>query len=132
MSLTFDVTANPGQFEFDTACFLLGQTRFEFVDDLGFSHADRFTKGVITITGCICPDQGDCNGDGRVNSSDLTIMINHALRGQLPEPLRSIDCPLSTADWNCDGQVNIIDIGRAAGYIYRWPRIPPCNPCNQD
>ncbi len=129
ITLTFDVTANPGQFEFDTACFLVGQTRFAFVDRFGFTHGDRFTKGIITITGCVCPDQGDCNGDGFLNAADLVLMVNHALLDQLPVPLQGPDCPVSTADWNCDGRVNIIDIGRMAGYLFRWPRRPPCDPC---
>ncbi len=56
----------------------------------------------VTTTSPFVPS--DVNGDGHVNISDVTAMINHLLRGT------ASSCPLAAVDVNGDGQANISDV----------------------
>ena len=57
VTLTFNVTQVPGQFEFDTACYSITNTKIIMSDGVGQDHGPSgtnevvFTKGVVTITG---------------------------------------------------------------------------------
>ena len=51
---------------------------------------------------------GDVNGDGKVNISDVTALINLLLAGNTPP---------STADCNQDGKVNIADVTALINYL---------------
>jgi len=62
------------------------------------------TSFVVTVTAL----QGDVNGDGAVNISDVTELINLLLTHQLDVP---------GADVNGDGEVNITDVTVLINYL---------------
>ena len=135
VTISFDVTDIPGQFEFDTACFTHGQDRIYIVDYAGLNYGGQvqFTKGVITIAPaprCDCSHQGDVNNDGHLNIADLVFLIRYALKGPFPEPWTDPACPcLNRADWNCNGKINLADIVGMVRYLVRFPAPGPANPC---
>jgi len=62
--LSFDVNANPGEFEIDTMCALQG-IHLEFIDNNMQTIVPSFTKGVVTIVeGGYWPDCACPNPDG--------------------------------------------------------------------
>ena len=81
---------------------------------------------------CDCMKMGDLNSNGIAwEIADLIHMINYAFRGG-PEPPSDPDCPLiNRADFNCDDRINLLDIVMTARYIYTYPSVPPCDPCNR-
>lgn len=65
-------------------------------------NADVNTPGAVREVEIIAPTSGDVNGDGSVNVSDVTQLINVILGiSDLPEEL---------ADVNGDGSVNVTDV----------------------
>ncbi len=73
-------------------------------------------NGSLTLT-YIC---GDANGNGLVNISDITYLINFLYKhGPAPEPLQA-------ADVNASGTVNIQDITYLINYLYKHGPAPNC------
>jgi len=140
LTLTFDVTSNAGNFEFDTACYLavlntvfvIDGTTWEDHGPMGTGEV-VFNKGIITIVAdCNCEHQGDCYDDGVINPVDVVYMINYGLRMAGPSPPSDPSCPLiNRGDWDCSGQINLIDIIKMINYVYRQPAPGPCDPCEE-
>jgi len=144
VTLQFDVTGQPGQFEFDTACIVLRIGGSE-IPDLNLQEHDTpytqhgpnglgdctFSKGVVTIVECDCSHQGDCDGNGRIDVADLAYLVAHAILNY-PAPLADPLCPaLNRGDWNADGRVNLVDIVSIVRYLFRHPAPGPVDPCPQ-
>ena len=55
--------------------------------------------------------RGDVNGDGSVNISDVTALINYLLGGS------ASDINMTAADCNTDGSVTIIDVTALINYL---------------
>ena len=66
---------------------------------------------------------GDFNGDGEINISDATFVIQYIFAAG-PPPV-----PLVVADADCSGQVNIADVVYLIQYIFAGGP-PPCDPDN--
>ena len=117
-----------GRFEIDSSCcdpgcHLVFGTR-------GGDILPTFTKGVITIVDCGCPNQGDINGDGVLDLFDVLAILEYQFSGGPPPPIDP-GCPAADrGDVNCDG-----DSFRLFDAIYLIEHIfvngpPPCNPCD--
>jgi len=138
LTITFEVTGTPGDFEIDTSCFLSSLNAIYMVDN-SFPPVDHgsegtgelvFTKGTITIVdACDCSSAGDCNGDGSINPIDVVYLVNYAFKGG-PAPFADAQCPMiNRADWNCDDAINLLDIVKIVNYVFRYPAPGPCDPC---
>lgn len=143
VTIIFDVTNVPGQFEFDTACFTGALCTIYLIDNI-FPPTDHgptgtgectFDKGVITIVAgsptCGCGIKGDLNNDELVNPLDAIYMMNFVYR--------STDNRVYPADWgcqydlgdgNCDGAITPLDVILFNNLIYR-SRDYMCNPCTE-
>jgi hypothetical protein len=142
LTFEFDVSGQPGQFEFDTACFAfpsggpnvsdlaLMEARSPYTDHGPAGAGDcEFGKGIVTISTCSCPAQGDCNSDGKIDVSDLVYLISYTLYNY-PAPQADPDCPAAhRGDWNADGRTNLVDIVSVARYLFRDPAMGPVDPC---
>jgi len=81
------------------------------------------------VVGCVCPHQGDCNGDGVINAVDVIFLIGYAFSNG-PVPPSDPECPLiNRGDWDCNGQIDLSDLIKMVSYTYRSPAPGPCNPC---
>ncbi len=119
-----------GRFEIDSSCCDPG-CHLVFVAASGPpASLPTFTKGVITIVDCGCPNQGDINGDGVVDLFDVLAMLEYQFSGGPPPPIDP-GCPAADrGDVNCDG-----DNFRLFDALYLIEHIfvngpPPCNPCD--
>lgn len=64
--------------------------------------------------------RGDANGDGLINSSDITYLINYLYKnGPAPDPLWLGDC-------NCDGIINSSDVVYLINYLFKGGPPPSC------
>lgn len=140
VTMTFNVTEVPGEFEFDTSCF--SNALFSlFLIDCTFPPVDHgplgtneciFEKGVITIVPCYCGVKGDLNNDGRSNPLDVIYLVNKVYReaDNLVYP-ENWDCPYPLGDFDCSGGVNPLDAHYFANLIY-CNRDYTCSPCAGD
>ena len=131
VTIVFDVTENPGQFEFDTACYAAFSYPLHMFDSYfpPVAAPVTFNKGVITIAACDCPFPGDATGDKTIDVADLVYLINYALRGG-PSPVSDPDCPaIHRGDRDCSGGINLLDIVHTINYLFRPPAPGPCDPC---
>ena len=76
--------------------------------DKTYAHIDGGPSNPGYFTGKGGGLRGDVNGDGKVNISDVTALINLLLAGNTPP---------STADCNQDGKVNISDVTALINYL---------------
>ncbi len=76
--------------------------------DKTYAHIDGGTSNPGYFTEKTGGLRGDVNGDGKVNISDVTALINLLLAGNTPP---------STADCNQDGKVNIADVTALINYL---------------
>jgi len=81
---------------------------------------------IISDGTCFCP-LGDLNIDGKINSTDLTILLNYLLKGTGTIPTIE-ECPFNLADVNGDGGISLGDMVTLVNYIYRAGPSPP-DPC---
>lgn len=131
-SLQILMTANntPGQFEIDTSCCDPG-CHVVYVDNItNQGLVPAFTKGVVTIVSCDCPNQGDVNGDGVLDLFDVLIVLDYQFSGG-PQPPIDPGCPaVDRGDVNCDGYNSyLFDAIYLINHIFiNGP--PPCNPCD--
>ncbi len=65
--------------------------------------------------------RGDVNGDGSVNISDVTSLINGLLGG-------GIDASYAVADVNADGMVNISDVTALINHLLSGAELEPVEP----
>jgi hypothetical protein len=63
---------------------------------------------------------GDANGDGVINSADVTYLINYLFVGG-PEP-----GPFDSGDTNCDGMINSADVVSLINYLFVGGPSPAC------
>jgi hypothetical protein len=65
--------------------------------------------------------RGDVSWDGRINLSDITLLIAYVyMNGAPPKPIVSI------GDVDCDGKINLSDITLVIAYVYQHG-APPCD-----
>jgi hypothetical protein len=77
---------------------------------------------------CFCPEQGNSQGGLGIDALDLGFLIDEAF-AQGPAAPRDPLCPLlSRSDFNCDEEVNILDISCAVDYVFMGGEAP-CDPC---
>ena len=76
--------------------------------DKTYAHIDGGPSNPGYFTGKGGGLRGDVNGDGKVNISDVTALINLLLAGNTPP---------STADCNQDGKVNSSDVTALINYL---------------
>jgi hypothetical protein len=130
MRLIVDVTTTPGTFEIDTSCAPVGNHLIFLesmpVNEMPAGIIPAFTKGIITIA-CNCPHQGDLNGDGYINVTDILRVIQIAF--QNGADVQDPDCPRTRADVNNTGVVDVQDVLYIQDYV--WNNGPaPVNPCS--
>jgi hypothetical protein len=64
--------------------------------------------------------QGDANGDGLINSADVSYLINYLfVNGPAPNPL-------GAGDANCDGNINSADVAYLINYLFVGGPPPGC------
>lgn len=76
---------------------------------------------------CVCPNQGDYDGDGFRTSLDLAQFIDVLFAGD-PD-ITDPDCPSSRGDFDCDGFATSLDLAKMIDYLFAGGS-PPCDPCN--
>jgi len=141
LTLEFDVTTQPGQFVFDTACVsLINPMESIYIVDTEFPPVDHgplgtgecsFAAGVVTITECDCTAQGDCDNNGTIDIADCIYLIDYALRNG-PAPYNDSLCPImNRGDWNCDDRINLVDIARMIRFVVGMSAEPPCDLCTK-
>ncbi|MCH8992829.1 MAG: hypothetical protein IIA44_13920, partial [Acidobacteria bacterium] len=130
---TFDVGCSEGVFEIDTCC-AAPANHLPFVAPLMTQVVvPDFTKGVITVTGCICAC--DCLGDpvcdGVPDIFDVQAAVEVTFRGGIPEPDPNGLCPLARSDVDCDGATTVFDVVRIINVVFRNhdPAAEYCTPC---
>ena len=64
--------------------------------------------------------RGDANGDGVINASDITYLINYLFHET------SAPDPLWVGDANCDGKVDVVDIVYLINYLFGEGPPPGC------
>ncbi len=131
LTITFDVAGNPGQFEFDTACFSSSFSKIFLLDGCWnpeFPPVIGFQKGIITISDCDCTRLGDCDGDDAITPVDVIYLVNTVYLGADPPPPLPW-CPTVNGDWNCDDIIDPVDVMEIVGFVYRNSGFPPCDPC---
>lgn len=71
------------------------------------------------------PKRGDVNYEGKVNLTDITLLINYVyLHGVPPVPLES-------GDFNCDTKHNLMDITMIISFVYLHGSKAPCDSYEQ-
>ena len=136
LTISFDVTTNPGQFEFDTACYSYSLSKIFMIDNTTIDHGPPpgtnevvFNKGVITIAPCDCGLWGDVTGDWMVNPVDAVVMVNYVYK-MFDQRIQPSNCPYRAGDMNCDGVVNPVDNVWMTQRVYNGRQaFPPCVPC---
>jgi serine protease AprX len=64
--------------------------------------------------------RGDANGDGNINSADVSYLINYLfVNGPAPEPWQA-------GDANCDGSINSADVAYLINYLFVGGPAPGC------
>ena len=80
LTFSFDVTATPGAFEFDTACFSSSLFAIFMIDDafppINHGPETTFNKGVISIQAGPCPDVIGAYNDALVSGTELDALTN--------------------------------------------------------
>ena len=64
--------------------------------------------------------RGDANADGKINSADVSYLINYLFVGG-PAPK-----PLEAGDANCDGSINSADVAYLINYLFVGGPTPGC------
>jgi len=126
LQLLMTVNNTPGQFEIDTSCCMPG-CHLVFVQDPTASIIPQFTKGIITISTCDCPQQGDINSDGVIDIFDIIGLLDYQFMNG-PEPLRDPACPTNRGDALCDGFAYLFDTIYLIEHVF-CGGPPPCDPC---
>lgn len=82
--------------------------------------------GDCSTPSCSCPFQGNINGDGVINATDLTLLINIVFFGGTDpqDPL----CPKKRGNFNNDGVTNATDLTLMINHIF-FGGPGPANPC---
>lgn len=109
--VTFNVIAS-SDFE-GPASILLKNTLFTTVAGIEASFADES----CTVTASSSIQRGDVDGDGTVNISDVTSLIDYLLSGN-PDNINTLN-----ADVDQDGNINISDVTALIDYLLSgtWP-----------
>jgi len=64
--------------------------------------------------------RGDANGDGKINSADVSYLINYLfIGGPAPQPWQA-------GDANCDGKINSADVSYLINYLFVGGPAPGC------
>ncbi len=123
--LHFTAPSDTGKFEIDTTC-TNASSHTVFVLATGGSVTPVFTKGVITVTECSCPYQGDFNADAVIDAMDLNAMINILFfNGQ---DIQDPACPAKRSDCHYNGASSARDLNWIIQHIF-FNGPPPCDPC---
>jgi len=131
MKLKVSVTTAPGTFEVDTTCTsLANHLCFGWIDTNSIVSGIRpaFTKGTITIAACNCSHQGDLDGNGVINVTDVIRVIQIAYNNGTD--VQDPTCPRTRADVNNTGVVNSSDVLYIQNYVFNNGPAPinPCGP----
>ncbi|MDP3025475.1 MAG: dockerin type I repeat-containing protein [candidate division Zixibacteria bacterium] len=74
----------------------------------------------IGAFGVGCSISGDANGDGVINSADISYLINYLfVNGPAPQPWQA-------GDANCDGTINSADVAYLINYLFVGGPPPGC------
>jgi hypothetical protein len=84
---------------------------------------DPFVFELETVNGVVVPKRGDVNYDGKLNLTDVTILISYVYMGGTPEPY-----PLWTGDFNCVMPINLSDITGVIDFVYLGGNPSSCDP----
>lgn len=76
---------------------------------------------------CACACAGDVNGDGVVNVTDVLWLMDYVISSGAPLG-QLIGCP-QNGDWDCDGQIGILDVVACADLAFQRGPLP-CNMCD--
>ncbi len=105
------------------ACGYTGVFR---VRDLCETYEDIIVVYVPPFGNCQCPFQADMNGDGFVDSTDLSLLIDIVFFGGLDTS--DPGCPGTRADFNQDCFVDTVDLSAMIDHVF-FGGAPPIDPC---
>ena len=109
---TAAVTSSSGMFTYCTSLVGgMGTAYSASHTDATYAHIDGGTANPGYFTDKNASLRGDVNGDGNVNISDVTALINYLLSGN------AAGVNLGGADVNQDGNVNISDVTALINYL---------------
>jgi hypothetical protein len=86
-------------------------------------------RGILTCSEvCSCLEHGNPQGGVGIDALDLGFLIDEAFNAGLAGPIDPL-CPhVSRSDFDCDGEVNILDVAYAVDYVFMGGQ-DPCDPC---
>ena len=102
------------------------QQPYYLVTAVDFSGNESDPSNEATVSTCSCPFQGDINGDGFIDSVDLSLEIDIVFFGAT-DPQDPV-CPKKRADMNCDGFSDSVDLSLHIDHVF-FGGAGPCDPC---
>jgi hypothetical protein len=120
-----DVPNAPGIFEIDTTC-TDPANHLLFVNNQYQSTIPSFSKGTIEIVNCLCPSQGDMDGNGVLDVFDVIEMVRVVFAGGMPP--QDPGCPIERSDYNNDGISDVFDVIALIDGVFS-SGSPPVDPC---
>ena len=104
----------------------IGQSVIGYSTSASYELGAGYWYGVSGGGGCACPFQADINGDGFIDSIDLSLVIDIVFFGgtDVTDPL----CPTSRGDFNNDGFADSVDLSLVIDHVF-FGGPGPTNPC---
>lgn len=89
------------------------------------AHSEQVTI-LASESGCLCPKQGDLDGDGFATALDLSDLIDVLFAGRAD--VHDGSCPSSRSDIDCDGFATSLDLSKLIDHLFAGG-AGPCDPC---
>lgn len=125
IQLTMSVANTTGSFEIDTAC-TDPANHLLFVKSTWEVMVPSFTKGTIEVVNCLCPFQGDVDGNGIMDVFDIISML-HVVFESGPA-IQDPGCPTARVDYNFDRVFDVFDVIALIEGVFS-SGAPPVDPC---
>jgi hypothetical protein len=91
------------------------------------SHVSE--RGILSCSEvCYCPEHGNSQGGVGIDALDIGFIVDEAFGLGPSAPKDPLCSHVSRSDFDCNGEVNILDISYAVDYVFIGGQAP-CDPC---